>query len=79
MAKFSAAMQQEGAPFEYLFFAKLTSGTTVDNIDKQKDYMLTLEMVNVNMPEDRLKESTMIRKEYMRSVRAKTKSIFALN
>ena len=74
MAKFSAAMQQEGAPFEYLFFAKLTSGTTVDNIDKQKDYMLTLEMVNVNFPDDRLKESTMIRKEYMRSARAKTKS-----
>jgi hypothetical protein len=76
MAKFSAAMQQDGEPFEYLFFAKLTSGTTVDNIDKQKDYMLTLEMVNVNMPSDRLKESTAIRKEYMRSARAKAKSWF---
>ncbi|MCL2118919.1 MAG: penicillin-binding protein activator LpoB [Planctomycetaceae bacterium] len=74
MATFSAAMQQEGAPFEYLLFGKLTSGTTVDNIDKQKDYMLTLEMVNVNFPDDRLKESTMLRKEYMRSARAKTKS-----
>jgi len=79
MAKFSAAMQQEGAPFEYLFFAKLTSGTTVDNLDKQKDYMLTLEMVNVNMPDDRLKESTMISKEYMRSAKSKTKSFFAFN
>ena len=77
MAKFSAAMQQEGEPFEYLFFAKLTSGTTVDNIDKQKDYMLTLEMVNVNRPDDRLKESTMIRKEYMRSAKTKAKSWFA--
>lgn len=79
MAKFSAAMQQDGEPFEYLFFAKLTSGTTADNIDKQKDYMLTLEMVNVNMPDDRLKVNKMIRKEYMRSARAKTKSWFALN
>ena len=79
MAKFSAAMQQEGAPFEYLFFAKLTSGTTVDNFDKQKDYMLTLEMVNVNAPDDRYKESMMIRKEYMRSAKAKTKSWFAFN
>lgn len=77
MAKFSAAMQQEGAPFEYLFFAKLTSGTTVDNLDKQKDYMLTLEMVNVNMPDDRLKESAMIRKEYMRSAKSKAKSWFS--
>jgi len=79
MAKFSAAMQQEGAPFEYLFFAKLTSGTTVDNLDKQKDYMLTLEMVNVNEPDNRLKESTMISKEYMRSAKSKTKSFFAFN
>ena len=79
MAKFSAAMQQEGEPFEYLFFAKLTSGTTIDNIDKQKDYMLTLEMVNVNMPDDRIKESTMISKEYMRSARSKTKSFFAFH
>jgi len=79
MAKFSAAMQQEGAPFEYLFFAKLTSGTTVDNLDKQKDYMLTLEMVNVNAPDVRLKESTMISKEYMRSAKSKAKSFFAFH
>jgi hypothetical protein len=41
--------------------------------------MLTLEMVNVNMPDDRLKESTMIRKEYMRSAKSKAKSWFAFN
>jgi len=79
MAKFSAAMQKEGDPFEYLMFAKLTSGTTIDNIDKQKDYMLTLEMVNVNEPDDRHKESTMISKEYMRSAKSKTKSFFAFH
>ena len=79
MAKFSAAMQQDGEPFEYLFFAKLTSGTTSDNIDKQKDYMLTLEMVNVSMPSDRLKVNKMIRKEYMRTAKSKTKAWFALN
>ena len=78
MAKFSAAMQQDGGqPFEYLFFAKLTSGTTADNIDKQKDYMLTLEMINVNMPDDRLKVNKMIRKEYMRSAKSKAKSWFS--
>lgn len=77
MAKFSAAMQQDGEPFEYLMFAKLTSGTTADNIDKQKDYMLTLEMVNLSMPNDRLNVNKMIRKEYMRSAKSKTKAWFA--
>ena len=77
MAKLTAAMQEDEPPFEYIMFAKLTSGTTVDNIDKQKDYMLTLEMVNVNMPGDRLKESASISKEYMRSAKSKTKSFFA--
>jgi len=76
MATFSAAMQKEGQPFEYLLFAKLTSGTTVDNLNSQKDYMLTLEMVNVNSPDDRLKESTVIRKEYNRTASAKIKSWF---
>ena len=76
MATFSSAMQKEGQPFEYLLFAKLTSGTTVDNLDSQKDYMLTLEMVNVNSPDDRLKESTRIRKEYNRTASAKVKAWF---
>ncbi|MDR1383989.1 MAG: penicillin-binding protein activator LpoB [Planctomycetaceae bacterium] len=71
MAAFSAAMQKGGEPFEYMLFAKLTSGTTADNRNSQKDYMLTLEMVNVHSPEDRLKESTMIRKEYNRTLTAK--------
>ena len=79
MAKFSAAMQREEAPFEYVMFAKLTSGTTTDNLDKQKDYMLTLEMVSVSEPDDRLKESASISKEYMRSAKSKTKSLFAFN
>ena len=79
MAKFSAAMQQEGDPFEFLLFAKLTSATTVDNFDKQKDYMLTLEMVHIYAPDIRHKESTMIRKEYMRSAKSKAKSWFAFN
>ncbi|MDR1493526.1 MAG: penicillin-binding protein activator LpoB [Planctomycetaceae bacterium] len=71
MAAFSTAMQKEGEPFEYMLFAKLTSGTTTDARNSQKDYMLTLEMVNVHSPEDRIKESAMIRKEYNRSLGAK--------
>ena len=56
----------EGQPFDYLLFAKLTSGTTEKNANYQRDYLLTLEMVNVNTG-DFDKESATIRKGYHRS------------
>ncbi len=47
MAVFAGVLQQQGQPLHYLLFATLTSGTTVRNESQQRDYLLTLEMVNV--------------------------------
>jgi len=45
---FVAIMEKQGNPFDYLLFAKLTSGTTRSNgSDYQRDYLLTLELVNI--------------------------------
>ncbi len=47
MRAFVASMEQQGQPFDYLLYATLTSGTTRENKDYQRDYLLTLEMVDV--------------------------------
>jgi hypothetical protein len=47
MRMFAGLMAQQGQPFEYLLFAKLTSGTTHENRDYQRDYLLTLELVDI--------------------------------
>lgn len=47
MSLFSSVLQRQGAPIQYLLFATITSGTTVRNESQQRDYLLTLEMVNV--------------------------------
>lgn len=47
LAMFSGLMAQQGQPFDYLLFAKLTSGTTRENRDYQRDYELTLELVDI--------------------------------
>ena len=47
MAMFAGVLQRQGQPLNYLLFATLTSGTTVRNHSEQRDYLLTLEMVNV--------------------------------
>ena len=47
MRAFAAAMEQQGQPFDYLLYATITSGTTRENKDYQRDYLLTLELVNV--------------------------------
>ncbi|MDY3562350.1 penicillin-binding protein activator LpoB [Gemmata sp. JC673] len=64
--KFLAIMEQQGQPFDYLLFATITSGTTRNNDATQKDYMLTLELVNIQTgtPD---KESASIRKGYRKS------------
>ena len=41
-------MEQQGQPFDFLLYATLTSGTTRVNKDYQRDYLLTLEMVNLH-------------------------------
>lgn len=45
---FAALMEQQGQPVDYLLYATITSGTTRENRDYQRDYMLTLELVDVN-------------------------------
>lgn len=45
---FAAIMEQQEQPFDYLLFAKLTSGTTRENKDYQRDYVLTLELIDIH-------------------------------
>jgi hypothetical protein len=47
MRMFAAILEQQGQPFDYLLFAKLTSGTTRENKDYQRDYLLTVELVDI--------------------------------
>lgn len=64
--QFLAVMEASGQPFDYLLFATVTSGTTRDNASSQKDYMLTLELVDIRSgtPD---KESACLRKGYTKS------------
>lgn len=63
---FSAALGRAGSPVDYLLFATITTGTTDRNKTSQRDYTLTLEMVNVHTG-DFLKESAKIRKGYSKT------------
>lgn len=63
---FAAALGRQGAPVDYLMFATVTSGTTDRNKSSQRDYVLTLEMVNLHSG-DFLKESAEIRKGYSKT------------
>jgi len=47
MRAFSEKMEQQGQPIDYLLYATITSGTTQENRDYQRDYLLTLELVDV--------------------------------
>jgi len=44
---FAATMEQQGQAVDYLLYAKVTSGTTRENRDYERDYMLTLELIDV--------------------------------
>src|SRR5262245_39804309 len=63
---FAGLMAQQGQPFDYLLFAKLTSGTTRENRDYQRDYELTLELVDIRTGEQD-KQSAMLSKGYHHS------------
>ncbi|MHB1036176.1 MAG: penicillin-binding protein activator LpoB [Pirellulales bacterium] len=74
MRVFVASMEQMGQPFDYLLYATLTSGTTRSNKDYQRDYLLTLEIVNVaNGQYD--KESANLSKGYNVSAGAKLRNM----
>jgi hypothetical protein len=63
---FAAVLEQQGQPFEYMLYATITSGTTQNNADYQRDYLLTLELVNIQTGEYD-KESAKLRKGYYKS------------
>ncbi|SMP43904.1 Peptidoglycan-synthase activator LpoB [Neorhodopirellula lusitana] len=60
---FAAALGRQGTPVDFLLYATITSGTTDRNKSTQRDYVLTLEMVNIQSG-DYIKESSKIRKGY---------------
>ncbi len=60
---FAASLGRQGMPIDTLMYATITSGTTDRNDSTQRDYLLTLEMVNLHNGEY-VKESAKIRKGY---------------
>ena len=48
MRLFIAVLERSGAPVDYFMYATLTSGTTKRNSSTQRDYELTLELVNLH-------------------------------
>jgi len=74
---FVSVMGQGGTPVDYLLFAKITSGTTESNRDMQRDYTLTLELIDTQtfVP---IIESAPMRKEYNNSVKGKVGNWFRM-
>ncbi len=70
MQLFTAVLQREGQPVDYLLYATLTSGTTERNKSSQRDYLLTLEMVDTRTGAY-VKEDATIRKGYHTSALGK--------
>ncbi len=61
-----AVMERSDQPFDFILFAQITSGTTRSNKSYQRDYVLTLELLDVHTGES-LKESAELRKGYHKS------------
>lgn len=70
MRMFTSVMGRGGTPVDYLLFAKITSGTTEVNHDMQRDYKLSLELINTQTF-TQLIESMPMRKEYNHSLKGK--------
>ena len=66
MQLFTSVLGRGGQPVDYLLFAKLTSGTTERNASSQRDYLLTLEMVDTRTSTSH-KQQAEIRKGYHKS------------
>ena len=74
MRTFTQTMEQMQQPFDFLLYATLTSGTTRDNRNYQRSYLLTMEMINVHNGQYD-KESAEIDKKYNVSTMAKLKGL----
>jgi hypothetical protein len=70
MRIFVAIMEQQGQPFDALLYATITSGTTRENKDYQRDYLLTLELIDISSGMHD-KESATLSKGYYHSRMAK--------
>jgi hypothetical protein len=70
---FAASMEKFSQPFDYLMYATITSGTTESNKDYQRDYLLTLELINIHDGHTE-KESADLRKGYRRGPLGRLKS-----
>jgi hypothetical protein len=66
MRLFSAVLEKQGQPFDYLMYAKLTSGTTEKNHNYQRDYLLSVEMIDIHSGHYD-KELAKVRKGYHKS------------
>jgi hypothetical protein len=77
MRTFAAVMEQQGQPFDYVLYATVTSGTTRENKEYQRDYLLTLEMVNLH-DGSYDKQAATISKSYYHSTAAKWMSHIGL-
>ena len=62
-AELQTALQLAEQPFDFILFAKISSGTTRSNKDYQRDYLLTLELLDIHTGKS-LKESASLRKGY---------------
>lgn len=63
MQLFTAVLQRDGQPVDYLLYAKLTTGSTERNSSTQRDYQLTLELIDIATG-SQTKEFASIRKGY---------------
>src|SRR5690606_36657503 len=70
MRIFTGLLERHGQPVDYLLFATITSGTTTRNDSQQRDYVLTLELVDVNTGSYD-KQSAEIRKGYHKTAAGK--------
>jgi len=66
MRLFTGVMEQMGQPFDFLLYATITSGTTQNNDSYQRDYLLTMELVNVHNGQYD-KQAAKVRKGYHHS------------
>lgn len=67
-----SSLERVNQPFDFLLFAQVTSGTTEVNGDYQRDYLLTLELLDIHSGSS-IKESAQLRKGYHQSYLSKLK------